>query len=262
MRRALRTPQPDSTTPVSPRAVGSVQRGIGPGRASSDDDGSVIDALRRGDDSAFARLIDRYGASLCRVACRYVSNRAVADEVVQDTWLGVIQGISGFECRSSLKTWIFHILVNRAKTRAVREGRRVPMARLDEEEVQAATPLAPDYFPADGPAKPGRFTRVEAGLDASPERRLLGRETWAHLQKAIEALPEHQRLVLILRDVEGCSTKEVGNALGFQDVNTRVLLHRARAKVRVALRPYLDGAEAYRNDARLRWTNQQDAPGR
>lgn len=251
MRRVRRTPQPDSTTRVSPRAVGSVERAVGPGRASSDDDGSTIDALRRGDDTAFARLIDRYGASLCRVACLYVSNRAVADEIVQDTWLGVIQGISGFECRSSLKTWIFHILVNRAKTRAVREGRTVPMARLDE-EVHELTPLAPDYSPAEGPAKPGRFTGVEPGLDASPECRLLARETWAHLQKAIEALPEHQRLVLILRDVEGCSTKEVGNALGFQDINTRVLLHRARAKVRVALRPYLDGASAHRNDARLR----------
>jgi len=222
----------------------------------SAEESALVDALRRGDEDAFARLVGEYHASLHRVARLYVANTAIADEVVQDTWLGVIQGISGFECRSSLKTWIFHILVNRAKTRAVREGRNVPMARFDEDEVQAATPLAPDYFPTDGPAKPGRFTRVEPGLDASPERRLLARETRAHLQKAIAALPEHQRLVLILRDVEGCSTKEVGNALGFQDVNTRVLLHRARAKVRVALRPYLDGAEAHRNDARLRWTNQ------
>jgi RNA polymerase sigma-70 factor (ECF subfamily) len=150
----------------------------------------------------------------------------------------VIQGISGFECRSSLKTWIFHILMNRAKTRAARERRTVPMARLDD-LVQAVAPAAPGCFQ---PAEPGRWTRPEPGLAASPERQVLAREARAHLQNAIEALPEHQRLVLILRDVEGCSTKEVGNALGFRDINTRVLLHRARAKVRVALRPYLDGA--------------------
>jgi RNA polymerase sigma-70 factor (ECF subfamily) len=244
MRRPLRTLQADFMTPVSQRAVGSdiPERAVGPGGASSDDDGSVIDALRRGDDTAFARLVDRYGASLRRVACRYVSNRAVADEVVQDTWLGVIQGISAFECRSSLKTWIFHILMNRAKTRAARERRTVPMARLDD-LVQAAAPAAPDCFPpAERPTEPGRWTRPEPGLAASPERRVLAREARAHLQNAIEALPEHQRLVLILRDVEGCSTKEVGNALGFREINTRVLLHRAHAKVREALRPYLDGA--------------------
>jgi RNA polymerase sigma-70 factor (ECF subfamily) len=244
MHRPLGTTPPDFATRVPQRAVGSdiAERAVGPGGAGSDDDGSVIEALRRGDDTAFARLVDRYGASLCRVACLYVANRAVADEIVQDTWLGVIQGLPGFECRSSLKTWIFHILINRAKSRAVREGRTVPMPRLGD-EVQAAAPVGPDCFqPAESPAELGRFTCVEPGLEASPERRLLARETRAHLQNAIEALPEHQRLVLILRDVEGCSTKEAGNTLGLRDIHTRVLLHRARAKVRVALRPYLDGA--------------------
>jgi RNA polymerase sigma-70 factor, ECF subfamily len=206
------------------------------------DDRSVIDALRRGDETAFAHLVDRYHASLRRVARLYVSNHAVADEIVQDTWLGVIQGIWTFEGRSSLKTWIFRILINRAKTRAVREGRTVPIARFDE-EVEAAAPVGPDCFqPAEHRAGLGSRTHRQPDLEASPERRLLGREAREHLQNAIEALPEHQRLVLILRDVEGCSTEEVCNALGFQETNIRVLLHRARAKVRAALEPYLEGA--------------------
>jgi RNA polymerase sigma-70 factor, ECF subfamily len=207
------------------------------------DDGNVIEALRRGDESAFARLVDHYHASLSRVARLYIANGAVADEVVQDTWLGVIRGIWAFEGRSSLKTWIFRILINRAKTRAAREGRVVPFARFDV-EVEAAAAVAPDRFqPADHPTEPGHWTHPPSDPGASPERRLLAREAREQLQNAIEALPEHQRLVLMLRDVEGCSTEEVCNALGVQETNARVLLHRARAKVRSALEPYLEGAK-------------------
>ena len=193
------------------------------------DDGSMIDALRRGDEGAFARLVDQYHASLRRVARLYIANRAVADEVLQDTWLGVIQGIWAFERRSSLKTWIFRILINRAKTRAAREGRSVPFPHFDGAVEAAETAVA----------EPGRWTHPPLDLAASPERWLLAQEARQQLQSAIAALPEHQRLVLILRDVEGCSTEEVCNALGFQETNTRVLLHRARAKVRAALEPYL-----------------------
>jgi len=155
----------------------------------------------------------------------------------------VIQGIWAFEGRSSLKTWIYRILVNRAKTRAAREARTTPFARLDAELEAEEVAVAPDRFrPADHPTEPGHWADPPAELRASPERRLLAREAREHLQSAIEALPEHQRLVLILRDVEGCSTEEVCNALGFQETNTRVLLHRARARVRAALEPYLEGA--------------------
>jgi RNA polymerase sigma-70 factor (ECF subfamily) len=207
------------------------------------DNGSVIEALRRGDEGAFARLVDQYHAGLSRVARLYIANRAVADEVVQDTWLGVIQGIWAFEGRSSLKTWIFRILINRAKTRAVREGRMAPFPRFDAEVEAAEAAVVPDRFqPADHPTEPGHWTQPPPDLGDSPERRLLAQEARQHLQHAIEALPERQRLVLILRDVEGCSTEEVCNALGFQDTNTRVLLHRARAKVRAVLEPYLKGA--------------------
>ena len=210
-----------------------------PLQLAAPDDGRVIAALRRGDEDAFARLVDQHHASLGRVARLYIADRAVADEVVQDTWLGVIQGIWAFEGRSSLKTWIFRILINRAKTRAAREGRTVPFAGFDAD----SEPEVPDRFQSgDHPAPPGHWTDPPPDLGASPERRLLGQEARQHLQSAIEALPEHQRLVLILRDVEGCSTEEVCHALGFQETNARVLLHRARVKVRVALEPYLKGA--------------------
>jgi RNA polymerase sigma-70 factor (ECF subfamily) len=216
----------------------------GAAQVAANNDVSVIEALRRGDEGTFAHLVDQYHASLRRIARLYISNRAVADEAVQDTWLGVIQGIWAFEGRSSLKTWIFRILINRARTRAVREGRTVPFARFDAEVDVAEAPVAPDrVWPADHPTEPGHWTHPQRGdLGPSPERRLLAREAREQLQNAIEALPESQRLVLILRDVEGCSTVEVCNALGFQETNVRVLLHRARAKVRAAMEPYLKGA--------------------
>ena len=119
---------------------------------------SVIEALRRGDEGTFAHLVDRYHASLRRVARLYISNRAVADEAVQDTWLGVIQGIWAFEGRSSLKTWIFRILINRAKTRAAREGRTVPFARFDTDVDVAEAAVAPDRFwPADHRTERGHW---------------------------------------------------------------------------------------------------------
>jgi RNA polymerase sigma-70 factor (ECF subfamily) len=191
------------------------------------DDLTVIEALRRGDEAAFARLVDFYHASLRRIARLFISDRAVADEVVQDTWVGVIQGIWAFEGRSSLKTWIFRILINRAKSRAVREGRTVPFARFDADVDAPDAAVAPEeLWPADDP---------------TPERRFLAREAHGRLENAVEALPESQRLVLILRDVEGCSTEEVCNTLGLRETHIRVLLHRARAKVRAALEPYLKG---------------------
>ena len=203
------------------------------------DDESVIDALRRGDERAFARLVDRNRAGLRRVARLYISDRAVAEEVVQDTWLGVIQGLWAFEGRSSLKTWIFRILVNHAKTRAARERRTVPFARLDAEVDVVEAAVAPGRFrPEDDPAC------LPRDPDASPERRLLVREAREQLRNAIEALPKNQRRVLVLRDIEGRSTEEVCSTLRIHETNARVLLHRARAKVRAALEPYLTNGHA------------------
>jgi RNA polymerase sigma-70 factor, ECF subfamily len=215
----------------------------GAAQVAAPDDRSVIDALRRSDEDTFARLVDQYLASLSRVAHLYIANCAVADEVVEDTWLGVIQGIWAFEGRSSLKTWIFRILINRAKARAARKGGRCRSlaSTLTPKRGRSRSSRTASSPPTIRPS-PGHWTHPPPDLGACPERRLLAQEARQHLQSAIEALPEHQRLVLILRDVEGCSTDEVCNALGFQETDTRVLLHRARAKVRAVLEPYLKGA--------------------
>ena len=205
---------------------------------------SLVEALRRGDEQAFATLVDTHQGSLRRVARLYVDNSAVVEEVIQDTWLGVIQGLWAFEGRSSLKTWIFRILINRAKTRAVREGRTVPFASLgsssDPDDAELA--VHPDRFlAADRPTEPGHGARALQDLGPSPERRLVAQETRDRLRAAIEGLPPNQRLVVNLRDVEGWSSEEVCNALGLRETNVRVLLHRARSKVRAALASYLEG---------------------
>lgn len=203
----------------------------------------VIEALRRGDEAAFASLVDRHQASLRRMARLYCSNPAVADEVVQDTWVGVIQGIWGFEGRSSLKTWIFRILINRAKTRALREGRSVPFSDLSVGDDAEATEFVvdSDVLSKRHATEAGHWPGAPGDLGPSPETRLLEQEAAEQLRKAIDLLPPNQRLVLTLRDVEGFSAEEVCNALGIRETNQRVLLHRARSKVRAAAEPYLEG---------------------
>jgi RNA polymerase sigma-70 factor (ECF subfamily) len=204
----------------------------GPGKEQA-----TVEALRRGDEEAFARLVALHHASLRRVARLYVASAAIADEVVQDTWLGVIQGIWAFEGRSSLKTWIFRILVNRARTRAVREGRSAPftdpLSTLDGAE--------PESSAGDDRSAPGLSARPP-DPGSSPERSLLTQELQERLRAAIDALPSNLRVVLWLRDVEGWSSEEVCNALAIQETNQRVLLHRARSKARAALEPYFEGA--------------------
>jgi RNA polymerase sigma-70 factor (ECF subfamily) len=191
---------------------------------------ALVEALRRGDEEAFARLVGEHHASLRRVARLYVASAAIVDEVVQDTWLGVIQGLWAFEGRSSLKTWIFRILVNRARTRAVRESRG------------AAELLAgPDHpLLLEDPSNLNHV--APASLDSSPERCLLTKELRERLGAVIGTLPANLGTVLWLRDVEGWSSQEVCNALAIQETNQRVLLHRARSRVRAALEPYLEGA--------------------
>jgi RNA polymerase sigma-70 factor (ECF subfamily) len=187
----------------------------------------LVEALRTGDERAFEQLIRMYQGTLLRVAQMYVSSRAVAEEVVQETWLAVLNGIDRFEGRSSLKTWIFRILTNRAKTRAEREGRTIPISALAGSE------------PA---VEPGRFDQGHwAALPADwPENRLLGEETLQVIAGAIERLPPTQRAVITLRDVQGWSGEDVRNALELSETNQRVLLHRARSKVREAIEEYLE----------------------
>jgi RNA polymerase sigma-70 factor, ECF subfamily len=198
-------------------------------------------ALRRGDESAFSRLVQTYSDPLRRLALTYVRSTAVADEVVQETWLGVITGIERFEGRSSLKTWIFRILTNIAKTKAVREGRSVPVSALVSAEIDVDDPAVdPSRFLDQQHAKwPGHWTSPPARWDEIPEEHLTGCETLDVLKAAIDRLPEVQRRVLVLRDVEGWEAPEVCELLALTEANQRVLLHRARSKVRQALEDHL-----------------------
>ncbi|MGN6758415.1 MAG: RNA polymerase sigma factor [Thermomicrobiales bacterium] len=206
------------------------------------DEVEVVAALRRGEEAAFVTLLERYHGALVRLATVYVGDRALAEEVAQETWLGVLRGLDRFEARSSLKTWIFRILTNRAKTRAQGEGRSVPFSALWNPATAPAEPaVEPERFlPADHPRWPGHWAARPANWEETPEERLLAWETSARLQQAIGALPPSQREVLTLRDVEGWTAGEVCNALGISETNQRVLLHRARSKVRRALERYLD----------------------
>jgi len=199
-----------------------------------DEDASLLDALRVGDERAFEALVDRYGPSLLRLAQLYVSSRSVAEEVVQETWLAVVTGIERFEGRSSLKTWLFRILTNKAKTRGQREGRTLPFSSLASDGDEDQTAVAVERF-----ARGGAWATPPRGV---PEERLLAGETRARVEQAISALPPNQRAVITLRDVEGLSAEEACNVLGLSETNQRVLLHRARAKVRTALERYLEDA--------------------
>lgn len=223
-----------STAERQPTAISSAPQRL------ADEEAALVVALRRGDEAAFTLLIERYHLPLVRLAQTYVTSRAVAEEVAQETWLGVIQGIDRFAERSSLKTWIYTILTNRARTRGVREGRSVPFADLTRRSGDADELLIdPDEFYPQGHAEAGWWARHPQSWSTVPEERLLGRETRAQIDAAIEVLPASQRAVIVLRDVEGLSCDEVCHALGISEGNQRVLLHRARTKVRSRLDAYL-----------------------
>jgi RNA polymerase sigma-70 factor, ECF subfamily len=208
---------------------------------SQEDEQRLVDSLRAGDESAFEMLIDRYHTPLLRLAMLYVPSRAVAEEVVQETWLGVLQGLARFEGRSSLKTWLFRILTNRARTRGQREGRSIPFSAVWPPDSDTADPSveADRFFPPEH-ASAGHWMSRPQNWEVVPEERLIGEETRAQIQQAIDALPSSQREVITLRDIEGWSSEEVCNVLEISETNQRVLLHRARSKVRRALEQYLD----------------------
>jgi RNA polymerase sigma-70 factor (ECF subfamily) len=206
----------------------------------------LVAALRRGDEAAFVELVRLYGPSLLRLARTFVRDRAVAEEVVQETWLAVLNGIDRFEGRSSLKTWIFQILSNRAKTRAVRERRSAPFSALAADDADTETAVDADRFRGEGHRWAGHWAAAPSDWSHLPEERLLGRETLERVNAAIEALPPRQADVIVLRDVEGWKPEEVCAALGITDGNQRLLLHRARSKVRAALEQYLSSEGAAR----------------
>ncbi len=201
----------------------------------------LLAGLRRGDEDAFRTLVDENGQFLMRLALMHVPSRAIAEEVVQDTWLAVLNGIDRFEGRSSLRTWIASILLNIARTRGRRERRVLPFSFLlrRREEGGDEPAVDPDRFQSIRDSRPGAWARPPAEW-ASPEERLGTEEARRVLLETIAELPVRQREVIALRDISGWSAAEARNALGLSETNQRVLLHRARSKVRAALESYFE----------------------
>src|SRR3954447_5352144 len=202
-------------------------------------DADVVRALKRGDESVFAELVDAYSGGLLRMAQMYVRDRAVAEEVVQETWLAVLRGIDRFEGRSSLKTWIYRILINTAKTRGQRESRSIPFSAAAGGDEPA---VDPDRFLDSDHRHAGGWLLGPSDWQ-TPEEELLQGETRDAILRAIDQLPAAQRAVMTMRDVEGFPADEVAAALGISDGNQRVLLHRAGSKVRTAVEAHLGAIE-------------------
>ena len=208
-------------------------------RSAAVEEAELVARLRAGDEHAFEDLVARLYPTMLAVARTYVRTRAVAEEVVQEAWLGVLQSLDRFEGRSSLKTWIIAILVNKAKTRAGREDRSVPFASLAGEPEEPS--VAPERFRGPEDAFPGHWRAYPANWGASPEAVAQDRETLRVAMRAIADLPPAQQTVIRMRDLEGCSSEEVCAALDVSAANQRVLLHRARSRVRASLEDHLGG---------------------
>jgi len=203
------------------------------------EEAALLARLRAGDERAFETLVGRHYPTMLAVARHYVSSRAVAEEVVQEAWLGVLKGLDRFEGRSSLRTWILRILVNTAQTRGAREARSVPFASLAPEGDEPA--VAPERFRGAGDPFPGHWRAYPGNWQRLPDEALHERETLEIVVATIGQLPPAQRLVITMRDIQGCDAEEVCAALDVSEGNQRVLLHRARSKVRSALEGHLDG---------------------
>ncbi len=204
------------------------------------DDAAVLAALRAGDERAFADLVSMYHAAMVRLARVYVGSTSVAEEVVQDAWVGVLEGLDRFEGRSSLKTWIFRIVMNRAITRAQRERRSIPFSALAEvDEARDESAVDPSRFRPPGDPNAGRWRSAPSPWP-DPESSALSNEAMSRVRAAIDTLPPVQRQVITLRDVAGWDSKETCNLLGLSETNQRVLLHRARSRVRAALDRYFE----------------------
>lgn len=204
------------------------------------DEESLILRLRAGDESAFTQLVDDFHAKLVRFARGFVHDEAAAEDVVQESWLSVLHGLSSFEGRSTLRTWIYSITANKAKTRAARDDRFKPFSALAQQEASGAEyAVSPDRFLDSSTEWPGHWAQPPSSWGERPEERLLQKEVLVELHRSIDRLPSAQRAVLVLRDVEGYDASSVCNILDLSETNVRVLLHRARSKVRGALEAYL-----------------------
>jgi RNA polymerase sigma-70 factor (ECF subfamily) len=207
-----------------------------------DPDAGLVARLRAGDQVAFAEVVDKWSPVMLRIARTYVASAASAEDAVQDAWLGVVHGLARFEGRSSLRTWVFTILVNRAKTRGAREARIVPWSQLGSDDAGGPT-VDPDRFRGPEDDYPGHWTWLGAPQrwDGHPERGVLAGEVMALLEQALETLPPRQRLVVTLRDIQELSAEEACAVLDVTLENQRVLLHRGRAALRTILEDYYRG---------------------
>jgi RNA polymerase sigma-70 factor (ECF subfamily) len=217
-------------------------------RTSWPEDVALLTRLRDGDESAFAGLVTRWSPMMLRVARSHVSTDASSEEIVQETWLAVIRGLDAFEGRSSLRTWVFRILTNLAKTRGVREARSVPMSSWRPTDDGGPT-VDPDRFQSSGGEYPHNWTPVGAPVpwEPGPEQSAVAGEIRRLLAAALADLPDRQRHVVTLRDVHGLSSEEVCGTLDLSQANQRVLLHRGRARLRAVLEDYYRGAEEVRS---------------
>lgn len=203
-------------------------------------DTRLIEELLAGEEAAFLELVKRYQAAMLRIARIYVSDAHIAEEVVQDTWVALLQGLGRFEGRSSIKTWLFAILTNKAKTRGLRESRSLPFSDLLDDELQADQPAvdAQRFLPT-GHEWEGHWASQPLSWERAVENHALTQELLALIQSGMEILPENQRLVMTLRDIHGLTSYEVCNILQISETNQRVLLHRARSRIRQMLEDYL-----------------------
>jgi RNA polymerase sigma-70 factor (ECF subfamily) len=207
-------------------------------KGESADESALIASLRDGDETVFAQVVDRYTPAMLRVARGYVRSHEIAEEVVQETWMALIKGISKFEGRSSLRTWLFTVMINIAKVRGVRERRDA------DAEITAFTGGTVDparFRPPDAPKWPGHWKTeaTPAPFPDTPEGSVLGNELIAIARRELDRLPERQRMVVTLRDILGFDSGEVCQLLEISVANQRVLLHRGRAAVRRVMEDYL-----------------------
>jgi RNA polymerase sigma-70 factor, ECF subfamily len=226
------------------RDLGAGGHTFGAGRIRAEDR-QLVDRLKAGDETAFTQVVDHYGAAMRGVALCHVSSRAVADEVVQEAWLGVLTSLHLFEGRSSLRTWIMSILKHKAQTRARKERPVIPFSSLARDEATNDGPsVSRDRFSRRGERWPGQWVSPPHDFNEHPEHRFLARETFESATRSIGSLPPAQRTVIVLRDVHGWGSAEVCEHLAITEANQRVLLHRARSKVRAALEAYFGEAPA------------------
>jgi RNA polymerase sigma-70 factor (ECF subfamily) len=220
------------------REVGVAQPEDARDIVAADPDSHVLARLRAGDEGAFAELVDRWSPAMLRVARAHVGSAHSAEDAVQDTWLGVVRGLPRFEGRSSLRTWVFTILVNQARTRGAREARVVPLADLGRDELGPT--VDPDRFQGPDDAHPGgwKASARPVSWEGQPEVRVLAGEALRLLGSALTELPPRQRTVVTLRDVQGLTPEEACEVLGITAQNQRVLLHRGRAALRKVLEDY------------------------